>query len=69
MKSAPHITQDPAGAIWRKSTYSGGHNECVEVTDNVPGILRVRDSKRPTGPVLGFSRAAWAAFVGLANAA
>lgn len=48
---------------WRKSSYSGGNNECIEVADGVPGLVPVRDSKRPTGPVIDFDRDAWAAFV------
>ncbi|WP_319351568.1 MULTISPECIES: DUF397 domain-containing protein [Streptomyces] len=52
-------------AMWRKSSYSngdGGH--CVEVADNVPGLVPVRDSKLPdTGPVLLLTAHAWAPFV------
>lgn len=63
MKSARRSTPDLSGVTsWRSSTYSGGNNECVEVTDNLPTVP-VRDSKHPTGPVLEFSRAAWQAFV------
>ncbi|WP_327297492.1 MULTISPECIES: DUF397 domain-containing protein [unclassified Streptomyces] len=28
-----------------------------------PGVVPVRDSKRPAGPVMVFERAAWAVFV------
>ncbi|MEU7610470.1 DUF397 domain-containing protein [Micromonospora sp. NPDC049204] len=56
---------DLAGATWRKSTRSGGSGgDCVEVADNLPGVVGVRDSKDPTGPALAFAPAAWAAFVG-----
>ncbi|MBM0234562.1 DUF397 domain-containing protein [Micromonospora sp. STR1_7] len=56
---------DLAGASWRKSTRSGGSGgDCVEVADNLPGVVGVRDSKDPTGPALAFVPAAWAAFVG-----
>jgi hypothetical protein len=48
---------------WRKSSYSGQGNTCVEVADNVPGIVAVRDSKNPSGPVLRFSADGWQAFV------
>lgn len=51
-------------AVWRKSSYSGGANNCVEVAGNLPGIVAVRDSKDPAGPVLSFSRREWAAFTG-----
>jgi hypothetical protein len=36
-------------ARWRKSTRSGEGN-CVEVADNLPGVVAVRDSKDPAGP-------------------
>ena len=55
---------DLTGAQWRKSTRSGGSGgDCVEVADNLPGLVAVRDSKDPTGSILAFSPAAWAAFV------
>ncbi|MFD6679011.1 DUF397 domain-containing protein [Micromonospora parva] len=53
------------GALWRKSTRSNGSGgNCVEVADNLPGLVAVRDSKDPTGPVLLFPPDAWRAFVG-----
>jgi hypothetical protein len=49
---------------WRKSARSGGNGgECVEVADNLPGLVAVRDSKDPAGPVLTFTPAAWTAFL------
>ncbi|MFI7021791.1 DUF397 domain-containing protein [Micromonospora sp. NPDC049900] len=55
---------DLAGAVWRKSTRSGGSGgNCVEVADNLPGVVAVRDSKDPSGPVLTVSPDAWTAFV------
>ncbi|GAA3375630.1 DUF397 domain-containing protein [Streptomyces sannanensis] len=50
-------------ALWRTSSYSGGQGDCVEVADNVPGLIPVRDSKRPTGPVIVFGPRAWNAFI------
>ncbi|SCE73550.1 protein of unknown function (DUF397) [Micromonospora matsumotoense] len=55
---------DLSDARWRKSTRSGpdGGN-CVEVADNLSGVVIVRDSKDPSGPVLAFDPYAWRAFV------
>ncbi|WP_338677873.1 DUF397 domain-containing protein [Streptomyces sp. SCSIO 30461] len=51
-------------ASWRKSSYSGGSGaNCLEVADDHPGIVPVRDSKDPEGPKLVFPAAAWTAFV------
>ncbi|HEV3293504.1 MAG TPA: DUF397 domain-containing protein, partial [Streptosporangiaceae bacterium] len=57
---------DLSGAAWRTSSYSGGNGgQCVEVaatTDNANGAARtcaVRDSKKPSGPTLCFSRGEW----------
>lgn len=48
---------------WRKSARSGNQGNCVEA--RLDGeYVEVRDSKSPSGPVLRFTRAEWAAFVG-----
>ncbi|MFG2105125.1 DUF397 domain-containing protein [Micromonospora echinaurantiaca] len=55
---------DLSGARWRKSTRSNGSGgACVEVADNLPGLVAVRDSKDPGGPALTFDPDAWRAFV------
>ncbi|MGI5338627.1 DUF397 domain-containing protein [Streptomyces sp. CA-181903] len=59
---------DLSSAGWRKSRHSGGGNgqgapDCVEVADNIPGVVPVRDSKRPHGPALLIPAPAWAAFL------
>lgn len=48
---------------WRKSSFSGGQGNCVEVAANRPGVVAIRDSKNPGGPVLVVPRSEWAAFV------
>lgn len=63
MNQAHSLTPDLTAASWRVSSYSGGQGECVEVAGNVPGLVPVRDSKRPAGPVIGFGPGAWQAFV------
>lgn len=50
---------------WRASSYSGGQGDCAEVADDIPRIVPVRDSKRPTGPVLHVRADTWNAFLSL----
>ncbi|MFD2766626.1 DUF397 domain-containing protein [Micromonospora eburnea] len=57
---------DLAGAVWRTSSRSNDQGLCVEVADNLArtvGVVAVRDSKNPTGPMLTVTRSRWAAFV------
>ncbi|WP_406125079.1 DUF397 domain-containing protein [Streptomyces canus] len=66
--SAPHdVTTAPydvdlAHARWRKSSYSGGANDCVEVAD-LGEHAAVRDSKDIGRRPLLFSKAAMCALV------
>jgi uncharacterized protein DUF397 len=53
---------DMSGAVWHKSSRSSTGN-CVEIADNLPAVVAVRDSKDREGPVLTFERAVWTAFV------
>ncbi|MEE4594575.1 DUF397 domain-containing protein [Streptomyces sp. DSM 41524] len=60
MGSAPDLRT----ASWRKSSYSNNDGGvCVEVADNLPGIVPVRDSKDPDGPVLIFTNNSWSTFI------
>jgi hypothetical protein len=53
---------DVTGAIWRKSSYSGGNGgTCVEV-GTAGSAVAVRDSKDPDGPLLAFAADTWKAF-------
>ncbi|MER8184803.1 DUF397 domain-containing protein [Kitasatospora sp. NPDC094015] len=49
--------------IWLKSSYSNGGGQCIEISPGHPGVVPVRDSKDPHGPVLQVDARAWAAFV------
>ncbi|MYT32111.1 MULTISPECIES: DUF397 domain-containing protein [unclassified Streptomyces] len=55
---------DLSNAHWYKSSYSD-HNggSCLEVSNDLPGAVPVRDSKNPHGPALVFPAARWASFV------
>ena len=55
-------TQQITAAQWRKSSYSGSGNNCVEVAE-VAGARAVRDSKNPDGGHLIFGASAWEAFI------
>ncbi|MCX4725740.1 DUF397 domain-containing protein [Streptomyces sp. NPDC090052] len=57
------VTNEPR---WYKSSYSSNGGNCVEVAPNLAalrGIVPVRDSKNPGGPVLSIPASAFAAFV------
>jgi uncharacterized protein DUF397 len=55
---------DLTGAVWHKSTRSGGNGgDCVEVAVNLPGIVAVRDSKDRAGGTLVLTCAQWAVFL------
>jgi len=58
------MQHDLSHAIWHKATASGNSGNCVEVAQNLPGIIAVRDSKDPAGPALVFKAREWAAFTG-----
>ncbi|MFF4079421.1 DUF397 domain-containing protein [Streptomyces sp. NPDC001777] len=52
--------------LWFKSSYSNNGGACIEVAANLVaslGVVPVRDSKDPNGPVLATSPVSFAAFV------
>jgi hypothetical protein len=54
---------DCSRVVWRKSSYSNNGGACVEVADNLPGIVAVRDSKDRSGTVLLLARGQWQQFI------
>ncbi|MGY4977662.1 DUF397 domain-containing protein [Streptomyces sp. 900105755] len=54
---------DLSTAVWHKSTYSGGDDNCLEAALGDFTLIPVRDSKNRLGPKLVFRAAAWSAFV------
>ncbi|MGQ4414637.1 DUF397 domain-containing protein [Streptomyces sp. SAS_269] len=61
MRNTPD--RDLSTAVWIKSSYSGGGNNCLEVAPDHTTHVPVRDSKTPQGPKLVFRPEAWSAFV------
>ncbi|MEV8475181.1 DUF397 domain-containing protein [Streptomyces sp. NPDC051173] len=49
-------------AIWRKSSYSSGNGQCVEIAV-LREVVATRDSKNSHGPALVLGVDAWSAFV------
>ncbi|WBB77374.1 DUF397 domain-containing protein [Micromonospora sp. WMMD882] len=59
---------DMTPARWRTATRSSNNGgDCVEVADNLPGRVLVRDSKDRDGGTLTFTPAAWRSFVAYAG--
>ncbi|WP_308434295.1 DUF397 domain-containing protein [Streptomyces anandii] len=51
-------------ALWFKSSYSNATGgDCLEVAPDFPGLVPLRDSKVPDGPVVLFRAPAWASFL------
>jgi hypothetical protein len=54
---------DLSRVMWRKARKSSGNGgACVEVARNLPGVVAVRDSKDPQGPMLTIAPEDWRAF-------
>ncbi|MGH3697742.1 MAG: DUF397 domain-containing protein [Pseudonocardiaceae bacterium] len=51
------------GVTWRKSSYSNPYGNCVELAELAGGLIAVRDSWDPGGPVQIVTRVTMAAFV------
>jgi hypothetical protein len=58
----PPVFLARAGIAWRKAQRSAGNGACVEVASH-SGMIAVRDSKDPNGPVLTYAIAEWRGFL------
>jgi hypothetical protein len=54
---------DLSCAEWQKSSHSSQSGNCVEVARNLPGLVAVRDTRRPEGATLVVSRETWRGFI------
>jgi hypothetical protein len=62
----PESADGRDGLNWRKAMRSMNHGACAEVASGVSGtrgIVIMRDSMDPEGPVLLYSGSAWRSFV------
>lgn len=50
------------GLDWRKAQLSVDNGQCVELA-RAGGMIAIRDSKDPAGPVLMYTPAEWRAFL------
>ena len=60
-----------SGALWRKSSYSNGQANCVQVATmgGGPAFVAIRDSKAPDAVSLIFTTRAWRQFTDSIEAA
>jgi hypothetical protein len=56
----------PVTPNWRTSTYTGTEN-CVEVADNEPTTVMVRDTKARNRGIMSVRPVSWTAFVEFAK--
>lgn len=54
---------DLSQAKWHKSSRSSASGNCVEVAQNLPGVVAVRDTKNRDSGTLIFTDAEWTAFI------
>jgi Domain of unknown function (DUF397) len=57
------ITGTDGELAWRKAQSSLGNGACLEVAPLDDGMVALRDSKYPNGPMLTYTGAEWRAFL------
>lgn len=64
----PHVSSDNERLSfnWRKARRSMNNGNCTEVAVTT-GMVAVRDSKDPQGPVLFYPATSWASFLNAAS--
>jgi hypothetical protein len=58
----PLTDAESRSPMWRKAQLSVGNGACVEVAQ-MSGMIALRDSKNPHGPMLTYTQAEWHAFL------
>jgi Domain of unknown function (DUF397) len=48
---------------WRKSSYSLGNGECIEIASTDASVVMIRDSKNPGGATILCAPAEWRSFL------
>jgi hypothetical protein len=61
-KSVSKVDSGHSGITWCKASRSVGNGECVEISSH-QGVVSIRDSKNPGGPVLTYPTKAFRAFL------
>ncbi|MET9415353.1 DUF397 domain-containing protein [Streptomyces klenkii] len=54
---------DLSVATWRKSSHSVNDGGCIEIAEQYPDVMPVRDSKDPNRTPIVVSRTVWGSFV------